>query len=81
MAMTRMLKLRVDRKAPKAAESKFATWADRAYFLAGYFSGLCALGLVGWSIFGTIDFHAKDRDRAGWDLSQPEKVQVRKLGN
>jgi hypothetical protein len=42
---------------------------------------LCALGLVGWSIFGTIDFHAKDRDRAGWDLSQPEKVQVRKLGN
>jgi hypothetical protein len=78
-----MLNLRMGRlgkQVEHATNSKFAAWQDRAYFLAGYFTGLAALGLIVFSIFGHFDLSPKTRERAGWDLSQPEKIAPRIIG-
>jgi hypothetical protein len=67
------------RKKP-AKESSFASWADRAYFLAGYFSALCAVGLILFSVFFQIDPSKETREHKGWNLEQPEPVEHHSLG-
>jgi hypothetical protein len=70
-----------EKKEKGAKESKFAAWTDRAYFVAGYCTGLGALGLIIFSIFGHLDLRPPTRERAGWDLSQPERIDPRTIGH
>jgi hypothetical protein len=78
-----MPNLRISRPQPRkppAKESKFASWADRAYFLAGYFSALCAVGLILFSVFTQVDPSTETREHKGWNLELPKKVETHSLG-
>jgi hypothetical protein len=57
-----------------------AEWLDRFYFLSAYFTGLCALLMIGYSIFGDFSLAPQPRERKGWDLSRPEKIETRTIG-
>ncbi len=43
--------------------------------------GLGALGLIIFSIFGHLDLRPPTRERTGWDLSQPERIDPRTIGH
>jgi hypothetical protein len=62
------------------ANSSFASWADRAYFMAGYFSALCAVALILYSVFLEIDPAKDSREHKGWNLELPKKVDGHSLG-
>jgi hypothetical protein len=55
-------------------------WVDRFYFLSAYFTGLCALLLIGYSILGDKTITPQTRERRGWDLSRPERIDPRTIG-
>jgi hypothetical protein len=55
-------------------------WVNRFYFLFGYFTGLCALLTIGYSIFGDFSLAPQTREHKGWDLSRPEKIDTRMIG-
>jgi hypothetical protein len=57
-----------------------AEWVDRFYFLSAYFTGLCALLLIGYSILGDKTITPQTRERRGWDLSQPDHIDPRTIG-
>jgi hypothetical protein len=57
-----------------------AEWVNRFYFLLGYFTGLCALLTIGYSIFGNFSLAPPTREHKGWDLSRPEKIDTRMIG-
>lgn len=57
-----------------------AEWVNRFYFLSGYFTGLCALLMIGYSIFGDFSLAPQTREHKGWDLSRPEKIETRMIG-
>jgi hypothetical protein len=57
-----------------------AEWVDRFYFLSAYFTGLCALLLIGYSILGDQTITPQTRERSGWDLSRPERIDPRSIG-
>lgn len=57
-----------------------AEWVDRFYFLSAYFTGLCALLMIGYSILGDKTVAPQTRERSGWDLSRPEHINTRTIG-
>ena len=80
--MTNMRQFRAKASKPAPKTGKFAGWADRAYFLAGYISGLVALGLILFTVIAKLapDVTEATREHKGWDLSQPRELEKRTLG-